>query len=131
MQEPARKHEDQTRLEVENDNWWESDRTDAIGWALAFIWGALVLLAEGSEFTKDISWWDGWGVFFVGVGVITVTLALSRLATNYRTGKTGGGVIFGLILIGIGVGDMAPVWVWPLVLAVIGISILISALKKK
>ena len=50
------------------DDWWTSDRLDAVGWAAIFIWGAVVVLASYTDFAEDYSWWDGWGVFFVGAG---------------------------------------------------------------
>ncbi len=131
MGEPARKYEQEHPVEKETDNWWESDKIDAIGWSLAFIWGALVLLTDGSEFTETVSWWDGWGAFFAGVGTITITLALTRLVINYRPSKTTGGLIFGLVLLGIGFNDLVAVWFWPVVLGLIGVSILASVIRDK
>jgi hypothetical protein len=106
------------------EDWWESDRMDAIGWALAFIWGALVLLAEPTGFAERHSWWDGWGVFFVGAGTIVLAGTVVRLLIPAYRRKIVTGLIFGLILLAIGVGDEAPwEWVWPTVLGAIGIAI--------
>ncbi len=64
---------------------WQTDRMDAVGWAAIFTWGALVLVATYTSFSEDYSWWEGWGVFFVGAGVIVLVETLARLAMpEYR-----------------------------------------------
>jgi len=35
---------EEKKISSEKD-WWQSDRVDAAGWGLVFIWGALLLLA--------------------------------------------------------------------------------------
>lgn len=106
------------------DEWWKNDRIDTIGWAAAFIWAGLVLLAEAKNFSANFSWWDGWAVFFTGAGVIVLTQVVIRLLIpNFRK-KVVSGLIFGLILLGIGLGDLLDLF-WPLVLIAIGIIILL------
>lgn len=39
---------------------WHKDRLDSIGWAVFFIWGAMVMLAEATKFSENFAWWDGW-----------------------------------------------------------------------
>ncbi len=107
------------------------DRLDTIGWAGVFIWGALILLAEIVGFADEFSGWDGWGVFFVGVGLIVLGgTAIRWLVPEYRRADLGWGLVFGLVLLGIGLGDLA-VWIWPLLLGGIGVAILYSVLDSK
>ncbi len=54
-----------------DDHWWHSDRADSVGWGLAFVWGALVLLATNTGFGERYAWWDAWSAFFIGAGIIT------------------------------------------------------------
>jgi hypothetical protein len=107
---------------------WENgrvmDRLDAVGWASVFIWGALVLLAYVTGWASSFSWWDGWGMFFTGVAVILlVGTGIRWLVPEYRRAGLIWGLVFGLILLGIGLGEIA-VWIWPLLLGAIGITIL-------
>jgi len=112
--------------------WWQSDRVDAIGWGAAFIWGALVLLAEVTNFATNFSWWDGWGVFFTGTGVITLIGTVIRLQIPEYRGKWLGGLIWGSILLAIGLGTWGSVgWLWVLVLLIVGIIILREAFVRK
>ena len=87
--------------------WWRQDRLDTIGWAAAFIWAALVLLAETTGFAADYTWWDGWAVFFTGAGAITLTATLFRLLMPEYRRPWVGSLIFGLILLSVGIGDWA------------------------
>lgn len=111
------------------EDWWRNDRIDAVGWAVVFIWGALVLLAQTTNFAANFSWWDGWGVFFTGAGVIVLVETVIRLQIPAYRRKWVGSLIFGLILLGIGLGDWG--WFWPLVLFAIGVIILVSTLGRR
>jgi hypothetical protein len=118
--------------EKRQDDWWRQDKVDAVGWGVAFIWGALVLLAEVTNFAEDYSWWDGWGVFFTGAGFITLIETIIRLQIPAYRGKWVGSLIFGLILLAIGLGTWGNVgWLWVLVLLVVGIIILRETLVRK
>jgi hypothetical protein len=112
--------------------WWQSDRVDAVGWGAAFIWGALVLLAEVTNFGANYSWWDGWGVFFTGAGVITLIGTVVRLQIPEYRGKWVGSLIWGCILLAFGLGTWESAgWIWVLVLFAIGVIILQAALTHK
>ena len=104
---------------------WRPDRWDGIGWALIFIWGALVLLAQSTNYSTNFSWWDGFSVFITGIGIIVL---LGLFIPTHRH-RMVGSLIFGFILIGIGLGGLVE-WnlVWPLVLFTIGIIILLKAI---
>ena len=117
---------------TEKENWWKQDKVDAAGWGFVFIIGALILLAEVSGFVSDYSWWDGWGVFFTCAGVITLIGTLVRLQIpNYCNGWVGG-LIWGTILLAIGLGTWVEVdWLWVVCLGVVGIIILKEAFVRK
>lgn len=110
---------------------WRQDRGDAVGWAGVFIWGALVLLAEITNFAENFSWWDGWSVFFVGVGaILLVGTAIRSLIPEYWRPGLEWGWIFGFVLLGVGLGDRA-VWVWPLLLFAIAVVILYRTFTRR
>jgi len=125
LDEKAREEGEERKLE-----WWDSDKLDAVGWGLAFIWGGLVLLLNDSDIAKSYPWWDSWAVFFSGAGTITITIAIIRFLTRKNQGKTIAGLIFGLILLGIGLGK-ALSWLWPIFLFIIGIFIIRGVIIKK
>ncbi len=109
----------------------KTDKADAIGWAAAFVWGGLVLLAESTGFAANYSWWDGWSVFFAGAGVITLLGVVIRLLAGHKW-KMGGSLIIGFILLGIGLDGLTDVvWIWPLVLFGIAFVILLGAFTSK
>lgn len=110
----------------ERDEFWKSDRLDTIGWAAAFIWGGLVLLVGSAGFVDNIGWWDGWSVFFTGAGVLVLFGTLFRAVVPEYHRKVLASLIFGLLLIGIGLGNFW-VLIWPLALIIVGFVILRSA----
>ena len=101
------------------------DRGDAAGWAVVFIWGALVMLAEATNYSVNFSGWDGWAIFFTGVGLIVLLGATARLAIPEHRKSVAGRLACGLILLSFGLGDRIDwEWVWPTVMIVIGVTIL-------
>lgn len=117
---------------TDKDDWWHQDKVDAVGWGFVFILAALILLADVSGFTADYSWWDGWGVFFTGAGVITLVGTVVRLQIPAYRSRWVGGLIWGLILLAIGLGTWTNmVWLWVAALAIVGIIILRESLTRK
>lgn len=114
----------------EKSEFWRSDRLDTIWWAAAFIWGGLVLLARTSGFAESISWWEGWSVFFTGLGVLLLIGAFIRTVVPAYHRKVVESLIFGLILLGIGLGNFW-VLIWPLALIIVGFVILRSAFVRQ
>ena len=104
-------------------DWWRSDRLDSIGWAAIFFWGALVILAEATGFADGFMWWHGWSVFFTGAGIIVLFEALVRLLIPAYHQRMIACLIFGVILLNMGVGGLGG-WFWALALIVIGSTIL-------
>jgi len=101
-----------------------ADRLDGLFYGLAFIWGGLVLAAELSGYKSNFPCWTtGWGVFFAGVGALAILGTLLRLVIPTYRERVGQGLVFGCILLGIGLGDRA-VWIWPVLLGIVGLTIL-------
>ena len=50
-----------------------------------FVWDALVLVAETTNYTANFRWWNGWGVFFTGIRIAALTGTVIRLQISaYR-----------------------------------------------
>jgi hypothetical protein len=93
------------------EDWAETDRADAMGWAALFFWGALVVVAHNTSFRTGFSWWNGWGVFLVGAGVIVLVEALVRLAKPQYRSKWGWTLFWGAAFLAGGLGELGgPVW---------------------
>jgi len=110
---------------------WRRDPLSAIAWAAILIWAGLVFLADNLQL---LGRWEipVWAVIFIGAGVIELVEALARVALpEYRRGVTGT-VIWGIILIAIGLGFLIG-WqvVWPIVLIAIGLAILLGGLFRR
>lgn len=107
------------------DDWWTSDRLDAVGWAAIFIWGAVVVLASYTDYAEDHSWWDGWGVFFVGAGIIVLAEAAVRLFIPQYRSKLAWTFVWGVVFLSIGLGTLfSTAW---LALALVAVAIVILA----
>lgn len=107
------------------DDWWTSDRLDATGWAAIFIWGAVVVLATYTDFSEDFSWWDGWGVFFLGTGSIVLAEAGARLFLPRYRSKLSWTFVWGVVFLSIGLGTLfSSAW---LALALVAVAVVILA----
>jgi len=106
------------------EQWWTSDRLDSFGWAALFLWGALVVVATYTDFRSDYDWWDGWGVFFVGAGVIVLVEASIRIVTPGYRSKWGWTLFWGSAFLAIGLGGLGHNAWYALPLVVIAIVIL-------
>ena len=112
-------------------DWMHMDRVDGIWWGAVFIWGALVLLFTNTGWPGTAGWWDSWGVFFVGIGILTLICTVVRLQTPEYRSKWLFSLVFGVIFLAIGLGAWdAAWWFWVLVLLIIGAVILRSTLNR-
>jgi len=127
MQEKDEKHE-----EKEEKNWeekWRRDPLSGIVWAAILIWAGLVLLVDNLGFLARLERLDAWAVIFIGAGLIVLLgVAVRLLVPAYRRAVTGA-LILGLVLIGIGLGNLLS-WnvIWPLILIILGVFILVRGL---
>ncbi|MCR4406979.1 MAG: hypothetical protein NUW24_08660 [Anaerolineae bacterium] len=130
-----RYEEKEEKQEKENEkqeekNWeekWRRDPLSAIAWAGILIWAGLALLAESLGFLARFRPLHAWTLIFTGAGLIVILEAFVRLLVpEYRRPVTGS-IIFGLILLGIGLGNLIGGWgtIWALVLIALGMSMLI------
>jgi hypothetical protein len=123
----------------EEKNWdekWRRDPVFAVSWACIFIWAGIVFLVDSLGYID--TWTAGldgdinaWSIIFMGAGVIVLLGVLFRLLVpEYRRPVTGN-IIIGLVLIGIGLGDLFN-WavVWALILILIGISIIFRGFRR-
>lgn len=121
---------DKERWERTWESWWKTDRVDAVAWGLGFLWGALVIVGDGTSFRDDISWWEPWGVFLVGAGVIVLLSTVFRVLTPEYRLKWGWALFWGTVFLSQGLGALAhPAW-RALPLAALAGVILTSALGR-
>jgi hypothetical protein len=128
MSERPRDEKEEKDEKGKEESWdekWRRDPLTAAGWALLLIWAGLVLIAVNLNlFGID---WDAWPIIFIGAGVIVLLGVLIRLLVPAYRRPVTGSIIFGFILLGIGLGELTR-WdvVGALVLIAIGVSIILS-----
>jgi hypothetical protein len=142
MSERRRDEKDKRELKkreeksAEEKQWEEKSRRDPLGaivWPAILIWAGLVLLAANLGLLDNLLGRDRnifgagtWSLILLGAGVIVLLeIAVRLVVPDYRRPVTGS-LIFAIILIGLGLGNLTN-WgvVWPLILIVIGASILL------
>jgi hypothetical protein len=138
MSEPQH-HEKQEKEEKhgerEEKNWEEKWRRDPLGgmvWASILIWAGLVLLADNLRLLAHFERLEAWAIILIGAGLILLLeVAVRLLVPAYRRAVTGT-LIFGLILIGVGLGDLLT-WdvIGPLILIAVGAFILLRVLIRQ
>jgi prepilin signal peptidase PulO-like enzyme (type II secretory pathway) len=134
MSERSSNEKGEKQEKGEGESWdekWRRDPVDAVMWAVLLIWGGLVLLGNNMGLFDDMAL-PAWSMGFIGAGVIVLLAAAFRLAVPaYRRPLTGN-LIFGAILIGIGLGEVIGwVAVGPLVLIAIGLGILVTGILRR
>jgi hypothetical protein len=122
-EEEKREKEDEKRSEKQMDEKFRRDPVRGIMLAIILIWGGVVAFIDTSSISKP-EWWDWWSIFLAGTGVILLLKALYRLRPEYRR-PIGGTVVFGVILLCIGLGDIVGwEYSWPIILIAIGLIII-------
>jgi hypothetical protein len=114
-----------------------SDPLSAVIWALILIWTGLVFLAENLGWLTQFELETPWGLVFIGAGLLVWFEVVLRLVlTQYRRPVIGT-FIFGIILLGIGVGlafGTTP-QMWGVIFAVViiaaGVAILLRGLGRR
>jgi hypothetical protein len=111
-------------------DWRPKDKGDTYAWGLILIWGALVILGGWLEFADKYTWWDPWGLFFIGLGIIGLAGSLIRFLINDIPNASLWDFVFGLFFLFLGLGNKTG-WIWAIALLVIGFSIIRSVYKKE
>ena len=134
----------QEEKSAEEKSYEEKYRRDPLGtlvWAIILIWAGVVWLANNfgyldrfrnlfSDLPFDFPFArEVWALFFLGAGVILLIEVLIRLTVPDYRRPVLGTFILAVVFFGIGLGS----WqlIWPLVLIVIGLSILLRGMFRK
>jgi hypothetical protein len=114
------------------DEKWRRDPVEAAGWAVFLIWIGIVFLAE--NMSVDLGPWTGdvGRLILAGAGVIILVQVLIRVLFPAYRRPVIGSLIFGLILLTLGLGAMSS-WdvIWPIIVIVVGVAILAGALLRR
>jgi hypothetical protein len=105
---------------------WRRDPLSAVVWASILIWAGLAFLGANLGLFARFEWMDGWGLAFLGAGLILLLeVAVRLLVPTYRR-PVGGTLIFAFVLLGIGLGNLVRAdLVFPMIIIAIGIGILL------
>ena len=137
MSEPRRDEKDEKeqgeeekrneKEEKSREEKWRRDPLSAIALAAILIWAGLVLLADNLRLFARFERLEAWAIILVGAGVIVLLGAVVRLLVPAYRRPVTGSIIFGFILVGIGLGELTR-WAvgGALVLLAIGVSIILS-----
>ena len=133
MSEQPRNDRDEKDEKDRGDSWdekWRRDPVDAAGWAFILIWAGLALIVDNLGYLDRFDTRLGtWGLIFAGAGVIVLVQVLIRLVVPAYRRPILGSIIFAVILLGIGLGDLVG-WgmIWAVGLIVIGATYLLRGL---
>jgi len=131
MSEQPRNDKEEKDEKGRGESWdekWRSDPLNAAWWALVLIWAGLVLIADNMGILVNLGIrGEAWAIGFLGAGILALLLVVIRLVVPAYRRPVTGSIIFGFILLGIGLGELTR-WdvVGALILIAIGVSILLS-----
>jgi hypothetical protein len=134
MTEQWRDEKEEKNEKGRDESWdekWRRDPINAAMWALILIWAGLMLLASNLGWLDDLGM-EPWSIGFLGAGVIVLLTAAFRLVVPAYRQPIVGNVIFGIVLIAIGLGEVISwVVIGPLVLILIGVGLLLRGLFRR
>jgi hypothetical protein len=123
---------------------WRRDPLGALVWAAILIWAGLVFLANNLGYLDTLprvpsdgpAWFLGgsgaWSLVLLGAGVIILGEVVIRLLVPAYRQPVTGSIIFAVILIGLGLGNLTN-WnlIWPLILIGLGLSFLLRGFTRR
>jgi hypothetical protein len=116
---------------------WSNDPLSAVIWALILIWAGLVFLAENLGWLTQLELDSAWGLVFMGAGLIVWLEVVLRLVMPKYRRPVVGTFIFGIILLGVGVGIAFGTTpqvlgvIFALVIIAVGVAILLRGLGRR
>lgn len=117
------------------DEKWSRDPLSGIVWAAILIWAGVAFLVWNLGFLDDVRLpgdAGAWSFVMAGAGLILLGEVLVRLLVPAYSGPVGGGLVLGIILLGVGLGEITGSdLVWPLVIIVAGLAILFRGFFRK
>ena len=118
----------------EGEGWdekWRNDPVNAAVWAFMLIWAGLVWLADNLNlFTFE--GFETWSIILIGAGLIVLLGVVARLIIPAYRRPVAASIIFGLILIAIGVGeDLGWEIIVPLIIIAIGVGGLLAYFRTR
>ena len=125
-EEKRSEKDEKERTEKAWDEKWRRDPMNAISWAAIFVWAGIVLLAETTGWGPDtFRWWSTWAVIMAGAGAIFVLGALIRMLLPEHRRPVTGNMVLGLVLLGVGLGELNRWKATPIAVILILIGVLI------
>jgi hypothetical protein len=129
MSERPRNEKEEKEEKGRGESWdekWRRDPVDAVVWAFILIWAGLVFLAENMGLLVRFEGLEAWSIGFIGAGLIVLLGVVVRLLVPAYRRPVTGSLIFGVILLGIGLGEVVGwVAIGPLILIAIGVGMLL------
>jgi hypothetical protein len=138
MSEPLRDAKEEKPARERRDGWdekWRRDPADAVVWALILVWVGVLLLANNAGWITQLlgESAEAWPVGFIGAGLIVLLGVILRLVVPAYRRPVTGSIIFGIILLGVGLANATDNWVVVLgpALIVVGVVALLGGLFRK
>jgi hypothetical protein len=136
--EQQEKSEEKTQEKTQEKSWdekWRRDPLGTLGWALILIWAGVAFLLNNLDLLANVSFLqdlEAWSLVFAGAGAILLALAVVRLILPEYRGGMIANLIFGLILLGVGLGDkFGWEYIWPIIIIFFGLALLFGNLFRK
>lgn len=129
--EPTRNEKDEKQEKGNGESWdekWRRDPVEAAVWACILIWAGLVWLFNSTQLWSSLfgEGIQAWSIGFLGAGLIVLLGVVFRLVVPGYRRPVLGSIIFGIVLLGIGLGELVNwVAVGAVVLIAIGVAILL------
>ncbi|MFN2290125.1 MAG: hypothetical protein ACK2UC_02925 [Anaerolineae bacterium] len=131
-EKPEKQEKEEEKHEKSWEEKWRRDPLSAAVWAIIIIWGGLVLLAGNLGLYDGLQWVDGWEIFFVGAGGVLLLEVIFRVLTPAYRQPIIGSLILAFVLLAIGLGGLIG-WgvIWGLVIIGVGVYVLFSGLLRR